>query len=143
MASRKRQKGQALLEGALVFSTLILMIIGIMDFGQFLFFHQVLTDRARAGARWAAANAYDATSIQNMVVFNSTTAPQGATVGLFGLTTANVVVTPTPAKGNPTYVQVRITGFPIILLSPFLTKSYKMRDIVVTRQAEASFGAPN
>ena|SRR5579859_2390452 len=138
-----KRKGQAILETGLVLSSLLLMIVGIMDFGQFLFYHQVLTDRARAGARYAATNTYDATSIQNMVVYNSTTAPSGGGAGLFGLTTAEVVVTPTPNTATPTYVQVKITGFPIKLLSPFLTKSYSMRDTIVTRQAEASYGAPN
>jgi hypothetical protein len=69
------------------------MLVGIVDFGQFLFFHQVLTDRARAGARYAAVNPYNATSIQNVVVYNSPTAPNGNPTGLFGLTTSNVTVT--------------------------------------------------
>ena len=132
----KNRKGQTLLETSLVLSTLLLMLIGIVDFGQFLFFHQILTDRARAGARYAAVNPYDATSIQNVVVYNSPTAPSGSATGLFGLTTANVTVTPTPSAGSPSYVQVKISGFPIHLISPFLSKDYTPRDIVVTRQTE-------
>jgi Flp pilus assembly protein TadG len=133
---RNRRKGQTLLESSLVLTTLLLMLIGIVDFGQFLFFHQVLTDRARAGARYAAVNPYDVTSIQNVVVYNSPTAPTGSPAGLFGLTTSNVTVTPTPATGTPNYVQVSISGFPIHLISPFLTKSYTPRNIVATRQTE-------
>jgi len=139
MSHNKRrygQKGQTLLETSLVLSTLLLMLVGIVDFGQFLFFHQVLTDRARAGARYAAVNPYDATAIQNVVVYNSSTAPGGSPVGLFGLTTSNVTVTPTPSTGTPDYVQVKISGFPIHLISPFLTKSYTPRDIIATRQTE-------
>lgn len=143
MARGNREKGQAILETSLVLVTLLLMIVGIMDFGQFLFFHEALTDRARAGARWAAANTYDATSIKNIVVFNSTTAPGSATTGLFGLTTSNVTVTPTPASGSPSYVQVKISGFPIHFLSPFLTKAYTPRAIIATRECDASLGAPN
>ena len=133
---RKGQKGQTLLESSLVLTTLLLMLIGIVDFGQFLFFHQVLTDRARAGARYAAVNPYDATSIQNVVVYNSPTAPSGSPTGLFGLTPSNVTVTPTPSTGAPDYVQVKISGFPIHLISPFLTKSYTPRNIIATRQTE-------
>jgi Flp pilus assembly protein TadG len=132
----KGRKGQTLLESSLVLTTLLLMLIGIVDFGQFLFFHQVLTDRARAGARYAAVNPYDATAIQNVVVYNSPTAPDGNPTGLFGLTTSNVTVTPTPSTGNPNYVQVKISGFPIELISPFLTKSYTPRSIIATRQTE-------
>jgi len=135
-AQKRGQKGQTLLETSLVLTTLLLMIIGIIDFGQFLFFHQVLTDRARAGARYAAVNPYDAATIQNVVVYNSTTAPNGNPAGLFGLTTSNVTVTPTPSTGAPNYVQVKISGFPIHLISPFLTKSYTPRSIIVTRQTE-------
>jgi Flp pilus assembly protein TadG len=132
----KGRRGQALLEMSLVLSTLLLMLIGIVDFGQFLFFHQVLTDRARAGARYAAVNPYDATSIQNVVVYNSPTAPSGSPTGLFGLIPSNVTVTPTPSTGIPNYVQVKISGFPIHLISPFLTKSYTPRNIIATRQTE-------
>src|ERR1700680_4123297 len=120
---RKGRKGQTFLESSLVLTTLLLMLIGIVDFGQFLFFHQVLTDRARAGARYAAVNPYDVTSIQNVVIYNSPTAPGGSPTGLFGLTISNVTVTPTPSTGAPASGQVKIFGFPIHLISPFLTKS--------------------
>ncbi len=136
MARRKNQKGQALLETSLVLVTLLLMIVGIMDFGQFLFFHEALTDRARVGARYAAVNPYDVTAIQNMVVYNSATAPAGATSGLFGLTTAYVTVTPTPAAGTPTYVEVKISGFPIQMISPYLAKSYTHHPMIATRKTE-------
>ena len=142
---RKRQKGQALIETSLVLIALLLMIVGIMDFGQFLFFHEALTDRVRVGARYAAVNPYDATAIKNMVVYNSDTAPNGATSGLFGLQTSQVTVTPTPTSGAPTYVEVKISGFPIQLLSPYLTKSYTHHPIIATRKTEniASAGTKN
>jgi Flp pilus assembly protein TadG len=145
MTRRKRQTGQALIETALVLSSLILMVVGIMDFGQFLFFHEALTDRVRVGARYAAVNPYDVTAIQNMVVYNSATAPAEATSGLFGLRTSYVTVTPTPSTGTPTYVQVKISGFPIQLLSPFLAKTYTHHPIIATRKTEniAAAGAKN
>ena len=142
---RKRRNGQALIETSLVLIALLLMIVGIMDFGQFLFFHEALTDRARVGARYAAVNPYDVTAIQNMVVYNSATAPAGSASGLFGLSTSYVTVTPTPASGAPNYVEVRISGFPIQLLSPFLTKSYTHHPIIATRKTEniAAAGTKN
>jgi len=142
---RKRQKGQALIETSLVLIALLLMIVGIMDFGQFLFFHEALTDRARVGARYAAVNPYDVTAIQNMVVYNNATAPDGATSGLFGLRTSYVTVTPTLAGGAPTYVEVKISGFPIQFLSPYMTKSYTHHPIIATRKTEniAAAGAKN
>jgi hypothetical protein len=142
MKRRKNQKGQALLESCLVLLPLLLIMIGIADFAQFLFFHEALTDRARAGARYAAVNTYDATAITNMVLYNSPTVPSGGTP-LFGMTASNVTVTPTPSTGTPTYVQVKISGYPINMISPYLVKSYTHRPIIATRFSEASFGAPN
>src|SRR5260370_22544600 len=89
MTRRKKQKGQALIESCLVMIPLLLMIVGIVDFGQFLFFHEAMTDRARAGARYAAVSPYDATAITNMVLYNSPAVPTGATA-FYGLTAANV-----------------------------------------------------
>ena len=141
MSKRKRQKGQALIESGLVIIALLLMIVGIMDFGQFLFFHQALTDRARAGARYAIANTYDATAIKNVVLYNDPAAA-GGTPGLFGLTAAHVNVIPTPNATSPTRIEVNISGFPIVFLSPYLTKSYTHRAIRAVRAVEG-LGATN
>jgi Flp pilus assembly protein TadG len=145
MARRNPRRGQAIVETCLVLLTLILMIVGVMDFGQFLFLHEALVDRARTGARYAAVNPYDATAIQNIVVYNNATAPDGATTGLFGLKPSYVTVTPTPSTGTPTYVQVKISGYPMHFISPFLTKSYTHRPILATRQTEniAASGSKN
>ena len=131
-----------MIETGIVLLALLLMIVGIMDFGQFLFFHQALVDRARAGARYAIANTYSATAIKNVVMFDSPTNPGGATKGLFGLTAAYINVIPTPNAAAPTWIEVNITGFPIVLLSPYLTKSYTHRPIRAVRQVEA-LGATN
>ena len=135
-----RQRGSALLESALVCGAFIYMSIGLMDFGQFLFFHQALTDRARVGARYAIANTYDVTAIQNVVLFNQPTDP--GTPAMFGLTAAEVTVTRTPAAGAIARVEVQIAGFPIVFLTPFMTRSYTHRPIRAVRQAEG-LGATN
>src|SRR5438034_11233815 len=109
-----RNQGQALIETSLVIITLLLTIIGIMDFGQFLFFHQALTDRARAGARYAITNTYDATAIKNVVRFNSTSDP--GTPGMFGLEESHVTVIPTVSGGVTTRIEVQISGYPIEFL---------------------------
>ena len=154
MVANRHRKGQALVETSLVIIALLLMLIGIMDFGQFLFFQQSLTDRARVGARYAVTNtccsAADITSIQNMVVYNDATAPSGSPAGLFGLQPSYVTVTPTPAAGVPSQVKVTIstcfncasggTEFPLNL---FFTKASTYHSqIVAIRQAEG-LGATN
>ena len=148
MLARKRRKGQALIETSLVIIALLVTIVGIMDFGQFLFFYQSLSDRARAGARYAIANtccsSSDITAIRNIVAYNTATAPAGdpAPTGLFGLLPSYVTVTPTPGGGTPSLVEVKIDGFPISFLSPFMTKAVTYPTIRVVRQAEA-LGATN
>src|SRR5712672_514025 len=121
MKRRKRQRGQAMVATSLVIIAMLVMILGIMGFGQFLFLHQALVDRARAGARYAIANTYDATAIKNVFLFDSPTNSGGATTGLFGLTAAYVNVIPTPNAAAPTRIEVNISGFPVPFISPYLT----------------------
>jgi Flp pilus assembly protein TadG len=49
-----RRRGQALTEFALVMPILLLLVLGIMEFGRAWFQSQVITDAARQGARTAA-----------------------------------------------------------------------------------------
>ena len=71
------KRGQALVESALVLVSFIAMLVGAMDFGQVLFFHQSLVERVRSGIRYGAMHAYNETSIKNMIRFNQTTQPDG------------------------------------------------------------------
>src|SRR5260370_22356734 len=57
MKSRKKQSGQAMLESAMILLVFLVVLLGIVDFGQFFYFHQSLTDRARAGARYGSVHA--------------------------------------------------------------------------------------
>ena len=78
MRLRKRQRGQSLIESALVLVVALPILMGIMDFGQFLYFHQALSDRTRAAARWAAVNPFDGAKIANVAIYND---PAGSTSG--------------------------------------------------------------
>src|SRR5437879_2939538 len=50
------RRGNTLVESALDFGAFLFMLIGVFDFGQFLFVHQTLVERARNAVRYAAAN---------------------------------------------------------------------------------------
>ncbi len=66
----QRERGSALVEGALICTMFFYMLLGAMDFGQFLYIHQTLTERARAGVRYGIVNnPTDSTSIQNVVLY--------------------------------------------------------------------------
>jgi Flp pilus assembly protein TadG len=60
--------GGAMVEFAVVFPVLVLLLIGAADFGRFFFTSIAVANAARAGAEWGAfnaANAISQTSIQN------------------------------------------------------------------------------
>src|SRR5579862_1263453 len=73
--NKRRQKGAAIVETALVTLTLVGMIVFVMDMGRLLLTEQFITERARTTARNAAVNNWDSTAVANYVVYNSTTAP--------------------------------------------------------------------
>jgi Flp pilus assembly protein TadG len=81
--SRKRQRGQAIVESALTMLIFLPVLIGILDFGQFLYFHQSLTERARAGARYGAVHTLgDGSEAVNVAIYNN---PAGAGGGATAL----------------------------------------------------------
>ena len=55
----KRQKGQALVEFALIFPVIVIILFGIIEFGRLWETMSVLTSAAREGARVAAVTAPD------------------------------------------------------------------------------------
>jgi Flp pilus assembly protein TadG len=129
--SRKRQRGAVFVETAFIFTTFAFMLIGAFDFGQFLFIHQALVERARSAARWGIVNnPTDTTSITNVVLYNQATDP-GNTTGYFGLTTDMVKVT-NPGSGNDFRLVVFITNYPYTILSPYIGGTYTGPNITVS-----------
>jgi hypothetical protein len=59
-----RQRGQALVEFALVFPVVILMLVGLFDLGRAVFAYNTVTNAAREGARLAIVNQDKALIIQ-------------------------------------------------------------------------------
>jgi len=135
--SRKRQRGSVLVETGFIFTTFAFMLIGAFDFGQFLFIHQALVERARSAVRWGAVN--DPTNLsatRNMVLYNQPTAPDGgghdAPLGYFGLTSDMVQVSD-PASGTNDYrLVVFITNYPYTVLSPYIGGTYTGPNITVS-----------
>ena len=70
---RRRRRGRAgetgaeLIEFAFVFPLLVMVILGIVDFGFLFQRYEVLTNAAREGARVAALPGYTATDVENRV----------------------------------------------------------------------------
>ena len=111
-----------MLESALIMLVFLPVLIGIMDFGQFLYFHQALTERTRAAARWGAVNTFDATQIANVAIYNDPAGTaNGATQVLPYLNTTSgtdgyVSATLSDAGTDDARVKVTITNFPYTFL---------------------------
>ena len=62
-----------MLELSFIFLVFLCLMMGCFDFGQFLFVHQALVERARYAARWGMAT-YPAptnTEIQNVMLYGT------------------------------------------------------------------------
>jgi Flp pilus assembly protein TadG len=134
--SRRRQKksrGAVFIETSFIFIMFVFMLMGAFDFAQFLFIHQALVDRARSAARWGAVTDPTNTSaIQNMVLYNQTTVPVGATSGAFGLTSSMVTVGTEGAVTDDYRLVVVITNYTYQMLSPIIGGTHTGANIMIS-----------
>jgi Flp pilus assembly protein TadG len=105
----KSQKGQSLVEFALVLPLLVLLLFGIIDFARI--FHVYLTmDHAGREAARAASIGNDDTTVRNTAVSDASS---------IGLTADKVGVTPTGTRTTGTNVSITI-NYPITFLTPVI-----------------------
>lgn len=82
MKSLKNQKGQALVEFALILPILLLVVMGILQFGMMLNSYLAISNAAREGARAGIVGSSD-TDIQNLIISTSPSLdPQDLTVAI-------------------------------------------------------------
>jgi hypothetical protein len=138
-ARRGTSSGHVFIEAAFIFIVFFSMLIGTFDFGQFLFVHQALVERARYALRWGAVNDATTSDITNMVLYQSITA---GTSGYFNLTSSNVTVTKTTDSicmvSDPTVyptlykrLSIQIHDYSYVMLSPYSAGSYNGPNITV------------
>jgi hypothetical protein len=121
-----------MVEMSLIGIVFFVLLIGICDFGQFLFLQQAILERARAAARWGAVtDPTNSTAIRNMVLYSQSTAPAGGTAS-FGLTAAMVSVSTADAGTDNYRLVLQISGYSYTVLSPYLAGSYKGAPISVS-----------
>ena len=132
----KSERGSGMVETSLILLTFIMMLIGVIDFGQVLYFHQSLVERARAAARYGAINPTDSTGIKNVAVYNAAS-PGGSPVAVLpGMTTAMVNVQDLNANTPQARVMVTISNYPINFISPYIAKQFNNRPVIVSITAE-------
>jgi Flp pilus assembly protein TadG len=99
VSSRRRRRGQALVEFALVFPIFMLVLAGIMDFGFMLYSRMSIINAAREGAR-ASVMVPNYTDIPTIA---QGAAVSSASTGGIGLSASNVTTTciQTSSGANP------------------------------------------
>ncbi|MBN1919649.1 MAG: pilus assembly protein [Anaerolineae bacterium] len=101
-STQKKEKGQSIVEMALLLPVLLLMLMGLLDFGRVYYVMVALNDAAQEGAAYAASRPSDTTGIAERAASAST--------GLITVSTDDVSVTiagGTPAAGAAVTVAVQ------------------------------------
>jgi hypothetical protein len=131
------QRGQAIVEGALVLLLFAGILIGILDLAQMLFVHQAFEERARNAVRYAAVRTFDADAAKNMVLYNQPTAPVGQS-GYLGLTSSMVQVTRQGAAStNDDRIVLTISNYPYEFFSFYIAGRATGKPIQVSIPFEA------
>lgn len=66
-----KERGQSLVETALILAAFMGLLLGMTGVGESLFIRQTLADRAREAARWGALHPYNPAKIRAMVRFGT------------------------------------------------------------------------
>jgi len=111
--SIKNNRGQSLVEFALIAPLLILLLMGIMECGRIFNQTLVVTAAAREGARSAAVGGSDVTVLGTV----------NQAVASIGTTNLTVVVTPS-ARVSGQNVTVTVTK-PITIVTPVISQFFK------------------
>ena len=142
----RRSRGQTLIETALIFITLLSMILFIMDMSRILLMGQYATERARATARRAVVNNWDVDTARNYFCFNSTSAPSGSgssTPGYLGIKPSQVNYYTLGTPNTPDHrVKIRVHNIQAFLYVPYIAGNFRLPSISVEVPAQ-SMGATN
>ena len=145
---KSRQRGQTLVEFALVSLLFFVVLIGLVEFARALWTWNTIVQATRAGARFAVVETPVAsdTTVKNYVVYLNA-AGTGSAV-LPGLTTSNVQVsyfkhanppvaaTTVSEKYNADIVQISITGYSFNFVVPFFGSGITLPPFTTTLPLE-------
>ena len=133
---RRSRQGDIFVEAALILGVVLFTLIGILDLGQVLVFHQGLAERVRTGARWAVVNPYAPAQIKNMVVYNKPDPPAGAKPLLPYLSTAMVTTSLVDPDTPEARVLVVVSNYPFRFFTPLIAGAYKAKPIAASLPIE-------
>ncbi len=146
------QRGQALVEMAIVVPILLLIVFGIIEFG-YIYYHQLdITSAARMGARSAAvkSSSNDYIVVQDLavqlgVLKSDLTATTGTTV-IHMPNQANPYITWTWTNGSDTGTgEIEVTrdsesvtmaiGYPVFIVAPFIDRAFSGHQVIDLRSS--------
>jgi Flp pilus assembly protein TadG len=121
-----KERGQSLVESALVLLVFLSMLLGVFDCAQVLFAHQALVERVRTAVRWGMIHPDQGTEpISNLVLYNQTAEPRAAREGYLGLKPENVHVIHRPATADAPddeLLTVSIVNYESHFFSPWIAR---------------------
>lgn len=120
----RSERGQALVELALVTPILLVLIISVWEFARAWNIQQVITDAAREGARVSAI----ATASEGAISSDSVQSTVSAALGRAGVdpSTASVSVNPfSTGRGDPTTVTIALP-YRFIFIGPILDLAHEL-----------------
>lgn len=129
LSRRRGQRGAALVEFGLIASVLIMLLIGIFEFGRVLFYWNTASEAVRAPRRTAVVCDVNAAGVAKRV-----------TAMLPLLSSANVSVNYSPANCDVTscsFVTVSVTNVTVKTMIPFVNVTVKMPPFTTTLPRES------
>ncbi len=133
MAKSKSQRGSAIIEFALAFPAIVMMMGTLFQFGYGFMTYNTLQGAIRSGARYASIADFDApsgidfeTNVKNVVVYGIPN-PDSDPPVVRGLTTSHVIVDSSNQDGTgiPITVSVSISGFELFKVFSTITLTNK------------------
>ncbi|AKM04998.1 MULTISPECIES: TadE/TadG family type IV pilus assembly protein [Burkholderia cepacia complex] len=129
LSRRRSQRGATIVEFALIASVLIMLLIGIFEFGRVLFYWNTASEAVRLGARTAVVCDVNAAGVVKRV---KSLLPL--------LSDANVSVSYTPASctvNTCSFVTVSVTNVTVKTMIPFVNVTVKMPSFTTTLPRES------
>jgi Flp pilus assembly protein TadG len=125
--TEKSEKGQTLVEFAMVTLVFFVLVFGITEFGRALWTWNTIVQATRAGARFAVVETptSDDMQIKKVVAYNDPNANSSSTPVVPGLTETNVIVNYLNNDGSVAsnksvadLIEVSVTGYQFSFLVP-------------------------
>jgi len=126
-----------MIESALIMLIFVPVLVGIADFGQLIYFHSSLTERARAAARYGAVHTHtDGLAIKNVAAYDNPSPADGTNPLIPGLTTSIVTAALNDSGTDAARVTVTISNFPFTFISGFMSHSTWYKTVIATEPYE-------